>query len=92
MASPYRYNMDPKELLTAIQDADRNGWEFIAFYHSHTHSPAYPSPTDVLLAENWPDPYYILVSLMDPDKVGTPYLRAFRIVDGEVTEETLAPV
>ena len=82
--SPFRYNMDPKELLQALQDSERNGWEFIAFYHSHTHTEAYPSPTDVRLAENWPDPFYILVSLMDTD---APVLRAFRIADGQVTEE-----
>ncbi len=82
--SPFRYNMDPKELLHSLQDSERNGWEFIAFYHSHTHTEAYPSPTDVRLAENWPDPFYILVSLMDKD---APVLRAFRIADGQVTEE-----
>ncbi len=82
--SPFRYNMDPKELLQALQDSERNGWEFIAFYHSHTHTEAYPSPTDVRMAENWPDPFYILVSLMDTD---APVLRAFRIADGQVTEE-----
>ena len=55
-ASPYRYNMDPQELLRALQDTERHDWEFIGFYHSHTHSEAYPSATDVRLAENWPDP------------------------------------
>ena len=85
--SPFRYNMEPTELLHAIQDSDGHGWEFIAFYHSHTHTEAYPSPTDVRLAENWPDPLYILVSLMDK---AAPVLRAFRIADGQVDEEPLA--
>jgi hypothetical protein len=40
----------------------------------------------VRFAANWPDPYYVLVSLMDPAQ---PAVRAFRIVDGEVTEEPL---
>ena len=84
--SPFRYNMDPKELLQADLDCERNSWEFIAFYHSHTHTEAYPSATDVRLAENWPDPYYVLVSLMDKE---TPVLRAFLIADGQVTEEPL---
>jgi proteasome lid subunit RPN8/RPN11 len=85
-ASPYRYNMDPKELLHALQDTESLGWEFIAFYHSHTHSEAYPSATDVRLAENWPDPFYILVSLADKQN---PVVRAFRIADGQVAEEPL---
>ena len=53
-------------------------------YHSHTHSPAYPSSTDVRLAANWPDPYYLLVSLMDK---AAPDVRLFRITEGEVSEE-----
>ena len=34
--SPYRYLMDPQEFLNADIDTESNGWEFIAFYHSHT--------------------------------------------------------
>ena len=85
--SPYRYLMEPREVLEAMRDAERNGWEFIAFYHSHTHTEAYPSATDIRLAENWPDPYYILVSLADR---ANPVIRAFLIQDGRVTEEPVA--
>ncbi len=84
-ASPYRYNVDPKDLLRIYREADENGWEFLVIYHSHTHTEAYPSPTDVRLA-TWPDAYYVLVSLMNP---GAPVVRAFRILDGVVTEENL---
>ena len=49
--SPYRYMMDPQEFLDADLDSERNGMEFVAFYHSHTHSPAYPSQTDVRMAQ-----------------------------------------
>ena len=67
--SPYRYLMEPQEQLNAMLDSDRNGWDILAFYHSHTHSPAYPSPTDVRMAQEsgWmgPDIRYILVSLED---------------------------
>ena len=63
--SPYRYVMDPQEMLNAMQDAEKKGLDFIAFYHSHTHSSAYPSPTDVRMAlqSGWLDIYYVLVSL-----------------------------
>lgn len=84
-ASPYRYNVDPKDLLRIYRDIEANGWEVLAIYHSHTHTEAYPSQTDVRLAA-WPDAYYLIVSLADE---ANPVLRAFRIQDGQVTEEEL---
>ena len=84
-ASPYRYNVDPKDLLRIYRDIDGSGWDVLAIYHSHTHTQAYPSPTDVRLAA-WPEAYYVIVSLEDD---ANPVLRAFRIEDGQVTEEEL---
>ena len=90
--SPYRYNMDPKEQMSVNREMDDNGWDLLAIYHSHTHSPAYPSATDVRMGtwpdgtSIWPDAYYILVSLEDHDN---PDVKAFRILDGSVTEEEL---
>ncbi|MDO8613500.1 MAG: M67 family metallopeptidase [Dehalococcoidia bacterium] len=84
-ASPYRYNVDPKELFRIYRECDENGWEFIVIYHSHTASEAYPSATDVRLAF-WPETYYVLVSLMDREN---PVVRAFRIEDGRVSKEEL---
>ena len=85
--SPFRYPMHPQDFLNAMQDGDNNGWDMLAFYHSHTHSPAYPSQTDVRMAlESWMlDVYYVLVSLENKDE---PQIRAFHIdEEGEVTEE-----
>lgn len=82
--SPYRYSVDAKDLLRIHRDADSNGWDFLVIYHSHTHTEAYPSPTDVRLA-TWPDAYYVLVSLMEE----RPVVRAFRIEDGAITEEPI---
>ena len=90
--SPYRYSMDPKEQISVNREMDDNGWELLAIYHSHTHSAAYPSSTDVRMAtwpdgtSIWPDAHYILVSLEDHDN---PLVRAFRITDGSVTKEEL---
>ena len=85
--SPYRYVMDPQEMLTSIQDADENGIDLVAFYHSHTHSPAYPSETDTRMAveSGWVDFCYVLVSLEDEDK----HVVRFYVIDsdGEVLEE-----
>jgi proteasome lid subunit RPN8/RPN11 len=89
-ASPYRYTIDATELLRltiAVEDADEVFWGIV---HSHTHSPARPSPTDIGLAV-YPQPLYLIVSLSedeaDPD--GGPGIRAWRIVAGEVFEVLL---
>ena len=54
----------------------------LVIYHSHTHTRAYPSATDIRLAA-YPDATYAIVTLQDRD---APDVRAFRIRDGEVTE------
>ena len=77
------YTVDPLDHLRAERDAEGRGWEIVGVVHSHTHTEAYPSPTDVAQA---PDPawHYAIVSLRDETD---PTLRSFRIVDGDVTEE-----
>jgi proteasome lid subunit RPN8/RPN11 len=76
------YTVEPKDLLRADRAAERAGWSLIGVWHSHTHSPAYPSPTDIAAA---PDPlwHYVVVSLSDTE----PVLRSYRIVGGQVREE-----
>ena len=86
--SPYRFSWDSKELIKVWNEMEDMGWEYRAVYHSHTHSEAYPSSTDVRLAA-WPEAYYIIVSLMDKE---SPPTRAFRIVDGTISEEELQVV
>ncbi|MBI4329249.1 MAG: M67 family metallopeptidase [Chloroflexi bacterium] len=76
--SPYRYNMDSREFFQVMRDVEKSGWEMWGFYHSHTHTPAYPSQTDRNLA-SWPDSYYLILSLEDKQ---APVLRAFRIING----------
>jgi proteasome lid subunit RPN8/RPN11 len=87
-ASPYRYSVDAKDLFRIYRECEDNDWTFLAIYHSHTASEAYPSPTDVRLAF-WPEAYYVLVSLQDSEK---PVVRAFRILDGEISEEEISPI
>ena len=85
--SPYRYVMDPNEQLKAMKDADERSLDLMAFYHSHTHSPAYPSDTDVRMAteSGWVEFCYVLVSLEDSSK---PDVRFFDVsADGNVNEE-----
>ncbi len=90
-ASPYRYEIDPDDLLRltiGTDDADEVFWGIV---HSHTHSPAVPSPTDIGLAF-YPDALYVLISLA-PDEAdpatGEAGVRAWRIMGGEMFEVTL---
>ncbi len=85
--SPYRYNVDAKDLFRIFRECEDNGWEFMVIYHSHTASEAYPSPTDVRLA-SWPEAHYVLVSLENPSQ---PVVRAFRIQNATIAEEELRP-
>lgn len=86
-ASAKVYTIDPKEHLKAEIAAEKDGLEVLGVMHSHTHSEAYPSPTDVAQA---PDPgwHYLIVSL----KSGAPQPRCFLIVNGEITEEEISVV
>ena len=82
--SPLRYEMDGREqyaLQTAIEDA---GQELGAIYHSHTRSAPLPSQTDINLAF-YPDSLYVIVGVKEDE----PEIRAWRIVDGQVTEAEL---
>jgi [CysO sulfur-carrier protein]-S-L-cysteine hydrolase len=76
------YVMDPKELLRAMREIEDEGYG-LAIYHSHTHTQAYPSATDIRLAA-YPEATYLIVTLQDRD---APDIRAFDIVDGKVTEK-----
>ena len=65
-ASPYRYVIDPLDLYRISVEIDEADEVFWGIVHSHTHTPARPSPTDVGLAF-YPDAVYVLVSL-SPDE------------------------
>ena len=85
--SPVRYQIDPQEQLNAELDAEKNGWEYLAFYHSHTRGHVGLSTTDVRMAldSGWLDIYYLLVLLHDTDE---PRLNAYRVTEnGEIVEE-----
>ena len=83
-ASPYRYEIHPEDLYrltVATDDADQVFWGIV---HSHTHTPAVPSPTDVGLAF-YPDALYIIVGVAGEEAD----VRAWRIADGSVEEAGL---
>jgi [CysO sulfur-carrier protein]-S-L-cysteine hydrolase len=82
--SDTRFSMDPQQQFGIMQEMAANGWEMMAIYHSHPTSPAYPSETDVNLAY-YPDAVCLIVSLA----ISPPEARAFRIVDGMISNEQL---
>jgi [CysO sulfur-carrier protein]-S-L-cysteine hydrolase len=81
------YTVAGKDMLRADRDAEDRGYELIGVMHSHTHTDAYPSPTDVRQAVD-PGWHYVIVSLRDE----APVLRSYRIVDGTITEEPVQVV
>jgi [CysO sulfur-carrier protein]-S-L-cysteine hydrolase len=85
-ASPVSYRLEPKEQLKVFDEIDDEGWDLLGIFHTHTHSEAYPSETDLRQAF-YPEALHLLMSLSDREK---PVLRGFRIEDGEVTEDEVA--
>lgn len=90
-ASSELYQLDGAEMMAVERHVDEVGDQVLGVMHSHTHTSAYPSPTDVRDASAF-DPFgafhYVIVSLKDPD----PVLRSYRIVDGVISEERLLVV
>lgn len=80
-ASARTYTVDSRQLLLAMRDAQSRDEDLVGVWHSHTHSDAYPSDTDIRQALE-PFWLYVLVSL----KHAEPVLRAYRIRDGVIGE------
>ena len=83
-ASPLRYEMDGMEQYKIQTEIEDGGYELGAIYHSHTRSDPEPSQTDINLAF-YPDALYVIVGVKGEE----PDVRAWRIVDGAVSEAAL---
>jgi proteasome lid subunit RPN8/RPN11 len=83
-ASAMVYEIDPKDMLRVDRAARALGADIMGVFHSHTHTDAYPSPTDVAQATD-PGWHYVLVSLRDTH----PVVRSYLVVDGRITEEAV---
>ena len=81
-----RYEVHPSDQFRIMERIEEAGEDLVGIYHSHTKSEAYPSQTDINLADGWPDPLYLICSLEHPDD---PVVRAFAIRDGAVEEVEL---
>ena len=88
--SPTFYEFDSGDLLKLYREMDDNDEIPVVIYHSHTHTEAYPSRTDISLAGE-PEAHYVLISTRETGADEGPYeLRSYRIVDGVVTEEPVS--
>jgi proteasome lid subunit RPN8/RPN11 len=77
--------MDAQDFSLAKKDMRVGNLDLQVVYHSHPHSPAVPSETDITIAHEYEDlwgkinlavPVYIIISLQDEAR---PDLRAYRI-------------
>jgi len=82
-ASSRIYRIDDQQYMAVEDRADAAGLAIVGIMHSHTHTEAYPSPTDVSIAD--PAWSYLIVSLRQPE----PVVRSYRIVDGNIDEESV---
>lgn len=87
-ASPLRYTVHADDLVRIIFGIEDAGEDLVGIFHSHTHTPAVPSPTDLRSAQ-YPDAFYVLATLSDPDASPRAALRAWRITDGASREVPL---
>lgn len=78
------FSFAPAEQFAVLKAVREECLEIIGAYHSHPATPARPSAEDIRLAFD-PDMIYMIVSLMD----GKKDIKAFRIREGMVKEETL---
>jgi proteasome lid subunit RPN8/RPN11 len=89
-ASSRTYSIGPDGFADAEAVFDPLGLDIVGVMHSHTHTDAYPSPTDVdkgdnPLLEGW---HFVIVSL----RAEAPVLRSYLIVDREIREEVVEVV
>ena len=77
-----RFLLDPKQQIDAMRHMRERGETLFAIYHSHPHSPAIPSATDLDQA-TYPEALHLIVSL---GTQGVLELRGFKIQDRQIDE------
>ena len=82
------FSLGPDAWEKVDTEIEGRGLRTLGVVHSHTHTEAYPSPTDIDQAGN---PFlagwrWVLVSLRQPE----PVVRSYLITDGVVLEEEIS--
>lgn len=78
------FEFDPEELVALHRQMDIRGEEVVGVWHSHTETPAEPSGVDARCMA--PGLTHVIVSLLDDE------VRAYRIHDGQISEEEVLVV
>jgi proteasome lid subunit RPN8/RPN11 len=84
--NPNRYEIDARLHVATNRRLRGSGREVIGAYHSHPHSPAWPSPSDVSEAY-YSEFVWIIASLAG----SVPELKAFRVEDDRIIELAIEP-
>jgi proteasome lid subunit RPN8/RPN11 len=79
---PTRFLIDPRDHFAVIRSARGRQLEVVGYYHSHPHSPARPSDTDIAEA-TYPDHLSLIVSLAS----NPPEIRLYRFDGRNFLEE-----
>lgn len=79
LKSTVRFEIDPKIVYAAFEQADREGLEFIGLFHSHPAPPS-PSAIDLKYMRLWGDAVWLILSSIDGS------VSAFQMVDSEIRE------
>ena len=74
LGSPYRYDVEPDDLVRIVHDIEARGEGLVAIFHSHPGSAPVPSLSD--LREARYPVVHLVAGLADP---GAPTIRAWRI-------------
>lgn len=85
--SPTRFLLDPRTHVEAIRDCRCRGLDVVGFYHSHPHTQAVPSPTDLAEA-TYGEHCHIIVSLAS----AVPDARLYALRQGHFVEWPLDTV
>lgn len=80
-ASPYRFSLDPRDLVRITYEIEEAGQDLVAIFHSHPAGEPRPSATDLREAR-YPMALQVLAGLEGTASV----LRAWRIAGGTSTE------
>lgn len=85
-ASPTRYTMHPRDVMTALDTISAHGWALGAIVHSHLRGPATPSRTDIGEA-HYPEAVMLIVSLASLP----PEMRGWRLAEADA-DTVMEPV
>jgi proteasome lid subunit RPN8/RPN11 len=82
LQSSVRFKIDPETVVSAFEQADREGLQFIGLFHSHP-APANPTTTDLQNMKLWPYAIWLILSTTNDG------IAAFQITNGKIQKVAL---